>query len=82
MTKILDPLLLEEIIQYNDEDNFDRVIAAELAIAQALKMNPILGKVGGETDERVKSLYNRKSKKSLFVSSGKLFKVKKRKIFT
>ena len=30
MAKILDPLLLEEMIQYNETGNFDRIIAAEL----------------------------------------------------
>lgn len=44
--KILDPLLLEEVIQYNDkEGNYDRVVAAELAIAQAMRMDPIFGRV-------------------------------------
>ena len=32
MAKILDPVLLEEMIQYNESGNFDRIIAAELAI--------------------------------------------------
>jgi hypothetical protein len=27
--KIFDPVLLEEIIQYSDDGNFDRIIAAE-----------------------------------------------------
>jgi len=57
VNRILDPLLLEEIIQYNDEEgNFDRVISAELAIALALKMDPIYGKVSEEKDSRFKSL--------------------------
>src|SRR5690606_1851762 len=35
--RVLDPLLLEETIQYDDkEGNFDRIIAAELALAQAV----------------------------------------------
>jgi hypothetical protein len=46
VSKIIDPVLLEEIIQYNDQGNFDRLVAAELAIAQALKMDPIMGRVG------------------------------------
>ena len=51
VSKIFDPVLLEEIIQYNDSGNFDRIIAAELAIAQALKMDPIMGKIGGTSDD-------------------------------
>jgi len=46
--KIFDPVLLEEMIQYNEEGNFDRIIAAELAIAQAMKMDPIMGMIGGK----------------------------------
>lgn len=81
--KILDPVLLEEIIQYNDkEGNFDRVIAIELALAQAYKMDPIYGKVGGEKDSRIQSLAKpNKYKGQLFnQSSSGLFK-KKRKLW-
>ena len=81
VTKIFDPVLLEEIIQYNDEGNFDRIIAAELAIAQALKMDPIIGKVGGSGDDRVKALYSNKKKNTLFSDSRGLFNTKKRKMF-
>ena len=82
VSKIFDPVLLEEIIQYNDQGNFDRIVAAELAIAQALKMDPILGKVGGSGDDRVKALYSNKPKNTLFSDSRGLFNSKKRKLFT
>ena len=82
VSRIFDPVLLEEIIQYNDQGNFDRIVAAELAIAQALKMDPILGKVGGSGDERVKALYSNKPKNTLFSESRGLFNSKKRKLFT
>lgn len=82
ISKIFDPVLLEEIIQYNDVGNFDRIIAAELAIAQALKMDPILGKVGGSNDDRVKSLYSNKQKPNkLFAGSSGLFNTNKNKLF-
>jgi len=81
VSKIFDPVLLEEIIQYNDQGNFDRIVAAELAIAQALKMNPIMGRVGGSGDERVKALFERKTKNSLFTESRGMFNTKKRKLF-
>jgi len=81
--KIFDPVLLEEIIQYNDSGNFDRIIAAELAIAQALKMNPIMGKVGGSGDERVASMFKPNKKNQLFTESRGLFHTKKKnKLFT
>jgi hypothetical protein len=82
ISKIFDPVLLEEIIQYNEDGNFDRIIAAELAIAQALKMDPILGKVGGSGDDRVTALFRPKQKNILFTESQGLFHTKKRKLFT
>lgn len=83
VSKIFDPMLLEEIIQYNDEGNFDRIIAAELAIAQALKMDPIMGKIGGSSDDRIKALYSKKGKNNkLFVNSHNMFNTKKNKLFS
>jgi len=82
MSKIFDPVLLEEMIQYNDSGNFDRIIAAELAIAQAMKMDPIMGKIGGSGDDRIKAMYSKKPKASLFAQSNGLFNTKKRKLFT
>jgi hypothetical protein len=82
VTKIFDPVLLEEIIQYNDISNFDRIVAAELAIAQAMKMDPIMGKISGSGDARVQALYAPKQKKSLFSESRGLFNTKKSKLFT
>ena len=83
VSKIFDPMLLEEIIQYNDEGNFDRIVAAELAIAQALKMDPILGKIGGTSDDRVKSLYSKKIKSNtLFTSSKNMFNTRQNKLFS
>jgi len=85
INRIADPLLLEEVIKYNDkEGNFDRVIAAELAIAQAMKMDPIFGKAG-QTDNRVKSIYTKKDKpNTIFPESNGLFGKRKKlgKLFT
>lgn len=68
--RMFDTVLLEEIIQYNDkEGNFDRVIAAELALAQAMKMDPIYGPVK-EENERAKMIGRRKSKAGLFQNSS------------
>jgi hypothetical protein len=81
VSKIFDPVLLEEIIQYNDQGNFDRIVAAELAIAQALKMDPILGKVGGSGDDRMKALFRPNKNNQLFTESRGLFQRKKSKLF-
>jgi len=81
--RILDPLLLEEIIQYNDkEGNYDRIIAVELALAQAYKMDPIFGKVSEKKDSRVESLSKKKTKPTLFGDSRGMFVKKKSKLFT
>lgn len=68
VTRVFDPLLLEEIIQFNEDDNFDRIVAAELAIAQAAIMDPIMGSVGQDVDPRVKAMFGKHKK-----SSGKIF---------
>lgn len=80
ISKIFDPVLLEEVIQYNDDGNFDRIVAAELAIAQANKMNPIIGRVGGSGDVRVQSM-NRKVNNPLFLPS-RFLRGHQRKLFT
>ena len=80
--RILDPMLLEEIIQYNEDGNYDRVVAAELAVAQAMRMDPIIGRVGGSDDSRIKSMYNRKNKSTLFTEGSKLFIPRRSKLFT
>jgi hypothetical protein len=80
MAKVMDPVLLEELIQYNDKGNFDRIIAAELAIAQAMKMDPIMGLVGDKGDPRMNAMVAKK-KQPLFTESKGLFN-NKRKLFT
>lgn len=82
MAKILDPVLLEEMIQYNESGNFDRIIAAELAIALAMKMDPIYGRIEGKKDVRLESMYSKKTKKKLFSESSGMFNNNKRKLFT
>lgn len=82
MVKIFDPVLLEEMIQYNEEGNFDRIIAAELAIAQAMKMDPIIGRVKEKGDARVMSMYGSKKQNKLFGTSSNLFQPKQHKLFT
>jgi hypothetical protein len=82
VSKIFDPVLLEEIIQYNDQGNFDRIVAAELAIAQAMKMDPILGKIGGSGDDRIAAMFKQKPKQSLFTPSRGIFESRKHKLFS
>lgn len=83
INRILDPVLLEEIIQFHDDLNTDRLIAAELAIALANKLDPILGKTGDGGDPRIKSLHNKKPKKThTFVKNIKpAFQRRTKKLF-
>jgi hypothetical protein len=61
VAKILDYMLLEEIIKWNDEGNFDRVIAAELAIGLARHLDPLIGKTTNVEDPRFKSYFKKKA---------------------
>jgi hypothetical protein len=83
MVKIFDPVLLEEMIQYNEDGNFDRIIAAELAVALAMKMDPIMGRVGSSGDARVMAMHSKTKKNKLFAESRGLFNNRpKQKLFT
>ena len=85
MSKIFDPVLLEEMIQYNEDGNFDRIIAAELAIALAMKLDPIYGAVGQNTSHGVlqkPSATKKINSKPLFASSrGAFGSNNRRKLF-
>jgi hypothetical protein len=81
MSKVFDPVLLEEMIQYNEDGNFDRIIAAELAVSLAMKLDPIFGKIGDNSDSRTKSMGVKRQKSSLFPESRGVFKSNKRKLF-
>jgi hypothetical protein len=83
VSKIFDPVLLEEIVQYNETGNFDRVVAAELAIAQAMKMDPIHGKINGSADPRIAAIFKPNKNNQLFTESRGLFnKRKPNKLFS
>lgn len=77
MARIFDNMLLEEMINFNEDDNFDREVAASLAIALANHLDPIIGKVSQENiDPRFKSYFNKKKLKTgLFLpnNQSKLF---------
>lgn len=86
VTKIYDTMLLEEIINYNEVDNFDRIVAAELAITTAMHLDPIVGKISStEMDPRLKALFNKEknqSSHSLFNKTSNTFTNPKRRLFS
>lgn len=82
VTRVKDLMLLEEIIKFHKDGNFDREVAASLAVALSDKMQP-LGKVyGSNSDPRYLSYFAKKSQhQSLFSQSTatSAFGPKKRK---
>lgn len=91
VSRVKDLMLLEEIIKFNKDGNFDREVAASLAVALADKMAP-LGKVQSVGDDpRYQSYYNahrqptqnKTKSNSLFTnsSSGILRRERKSKLF-
>jgi hypothetical protein len=82
VSRVLDVMLLEETSQYSVSDgNYDRIISAELAIALAMKLDPILGSIGGNEKNIVNLLGKDKHKNKLFVGSSNLFGSKKHKLW-
>jgi hypothetical protein len=67
VSKIHDPMLLEEVVKYNNsKGNYDRIVAAELAIAQARKMDPYFTVSSTDEDPRLKSYFSKKGRSSTF----------------
>lgn len=64
VTRVFDPMLLEEIIKFNADGNFDRIIAAELAIAMADHLNPQFVVSTADSDPRFKAYFDRHKKSS------------------
>jgi hypothetical protein len=84
VSRVLDAMLLEEIIKFNKDGNFDREVAFSLVCALADKMAPI-GKVARtDTDPRYQSLYNRNKNQasSLFNNRKNTFTHTKRRLFS
>lgn len=73
ITRILDPMLCEEISKFNEDDNFDREVSASLAIALARHLDVQFIVSSTEGDSRLKEYFERgKQKKArLSVLDGK-----------
>lgn len=80
VTRVYDPMLLEEIIKFNEDGNFDREVAASLAIALANHLDPIIGRIG-DTNQIERLFKDRPIKGTRLFSSStsSLFKGKKKK---
>ncbi len=63
VTRVLDAMLLEEIIKFNPEEgNFDREVAASLAIALARHLDPQMKVTSTEPDARIKAYFNKEKR--------------------
>lgn len=60
VTRVFDPMLLEEIQRFNADGNFDRIVAAELAIALADHLNPQFVVSSTNQDPRIRSYFDRR----------------------
>jgi hypothetical protein len=79
ISRILDPMLCEEISKWNPDGNFDREVAASLAVSYARHLDPQIGKVNStEVDPRYKSYFEKNKNKpsTLFKESQPQFRQK------
>lgn len=80
VSRIPDIMLLEEVCKFSTDTknkvNTDRVVAAELAVALAFKLNPIIGAVG-ESDKRIEAIFANRKAHALFSQKKALFKQRK-----
>jgi hypothetical protein len=62
VTKVFDPMLLEEVIHFNAKTgNYDRIVAASLAVALARHLDPVYSKISNvEEDPRLISYWKGK----------------------
>lgn len=84
VTRVLDPMLLEEIVQFNEETgNYDREVAASLAIALANHLDPLVGRASEKDNDRIKELFKKPIRgNQLFKANPTIFSRKKRKLFS
>lgn len=77
-------MLLEEVIHFNSKTgNYDRVIAASLAITMARHLDPIIVVKSLETDPRIKNLYKKdRTTPSLFTEKKQLKRSRLSRLFS
>jgi hypothetical protein len=75
VTRILDPLLLKELIKYTPKLNVDRVITFGLTLAMAKSLNKQVVVGTNEQDYRLKEYFKTNKKPSLFRQTRSPFKI-------
>lgn len=81
VTRIRHVWLLDQLLAYNEDDNFDAIVAASILFGYAAKLNPIIGQVGAEDDDRLKEFYGKSKMKTIFSGSKPLFSNNSHKLF-
>lgn len=71
ITRILDPILLEEIIKFNADGNFDRIRAASIAIAVAVHLDARHIVASSVDDPRLMAYFSSSKKSSSSLLLGK-----------
>lgn len=75
VTRILDPLLLKELIKFTPKLNVDRVISFGLTIAMAKSLNNQVKIGDNSADTRMKEYFRASKKSSLFRQTRSPFKI-------
>lgn len=82
VTRLLDHSLLEEIINFDDDANVDRIVAFECALCLAADLEMQMGAAQNTSDPRLKGFYQPNKVNSTFTPKKKpVFSMKKRTTF-
>jgi hypothetical protein len=74
VTRILDPLLLKELIKFTPKLNVDRVVSFGLTLAMAKSLNTKVVINNTDSDERMKEYFRNSKKGSLFRTTRSPFR--------
>jgi hypothetical protein len=74
VTRILDPLLLKELIKFTPKLNVDRVVSFGLTLAMAKSLNTKVIINNTDSDERMKEYFRNNKKGSLFRTTRSPFR--------
>jgi hypothetical protein len=85
VSRVFDAMLLEEVVHFNFDGNFDRIIAAALAVTLADHLDPQYKVSSTEDDPRLKAYFERNktriTKQSILGSPSRKYRSGKPKIF-
>ena len=74
VTRILDPLLLKELLKFTPKLNVDRVVSFGLALSMAKSLNTRVKVTNTDADTRMKEYFRAHKKGSLFRTTSSPFR--------